>query len=306
MSIDLRQLRQFVAVAEELSFRNAAIRLNMSQPPLSNAIRLLEGELGKTLLDRNSRNVRLTQVGEIFLREARRTLAQADHAVELARRAGDGIIGSLRVTFVASAALGVLPQLVRRFRKRHPEAEISLDSDTTGSQLTALQRGRSDVALIVVPVQDRSSMRLVPFRQERMMLAVPRDHRLAAGADVEIRDLAEEAFITFPFAEGPGFESQFLSACQRAGFSPAIRQEVSQMLTKIMLVATGAGIALVPASFGTVPMPDVAFLPILEGGKPLVYDMAFAVPARHDNALIDRFLETATEFASPAAPLSRS
>ncbi len=301
MTIDLRQIRQFVAVAEELSFRNAAIRLNMSQPPLSTAIRLLEQELGETLLDRNSRSVRLTQVGEVFLREARRTLAQAEHAINLARRTGDGIVGSLRITFVASAALGILPQLVRRFRNQHPEAAISLDSDTTGSQIAALRHGRSDIALVVVPLQDRSGIELIPFRQERMMLAVPHDHWLAKHEAVEIGRLTEETFVTFPFSEGPGFESQFLSACQRAGFSPTIRQEVSQMLTKIMLVATGVGIALVPAAFSSVPMPDVVFLPILEHGKPLVYDMAFAMPERHDNPLVKRFLETAAAFALPKA-----
>jgi len=297
MTIDLRQIRQFVAVAEELSFRNAAIRLNMSQPPLSIAIRQLEQELGETLLERNSRSVRLTQVGEVFLREARRTLAQAEHAINLARRTGDGIVGSLRITFVASAALGVLPQLVRRFREQHPEAAISLDSDTTGNQIAALRHGRSDIAVVVVPLQDRSGIQLVPFRQERMMLAVPRDHRLARRKKAEIGELREEIFVTFPFSEGPGFESQFLSACQRAGFSPTIRQEVSQMLTKIMLVATGVGIALVPAAFSSVPMPDVVFLPIAEQGKPLVYDMAFAMPERHDNPLVQRFLETAADFA---------
>ncbi len=301
MSIDLRQIRQFIAVAEELSFRNAAIRLNMSQPPLSIAIRQLEQELGETLLDRNSRGVRLTQVGEVFLREARRTLAQAEHAINLARRTGDGIVGSLRITFVASAALGVLPQLIRRFREQHPEAAISLDSDTTGSQIAALRHGRSDIALVVVPLQDRSGISLAPFRQEKMMLAVPRGHRLATRQAVEIGELTEEIFVTFPFSEGPGFESQFLSACQRAGFSPTIRQEVSQMLTKVMLVATGVGIALVPAAFSTVPMPDVAFIPILEHGNPLVYDMAFAMPERYDNPLVKRFLDTAAAFALPKA-----
>ncbi|WP_188052409.1 LysR substrate-binding domain-containing protein [Aureimonas fodinaquatilis] len=304
MPIDLRQLRQFVAVAEELSFRNASIRLNMSQPPLSMAINRLEQELGETLLDRNSRSVRLTQVGEIFLREARRTLAQAEHAVDIARRAGDGIVGSLRITFVASAALGVLPQLVRRFREQHPDTELRLDSDTTGSQLAALRHGRSDVALVVVPLQDRSNIRLVPFRQEKMVLAVPRGHRLAGAQTVEIGDLAEEVFLTFPFSEGPGFESQFLSACQRAGFSPTISQEVSQMLTKLMLVATGAGIALIPIAFTAVPMPDVVFIPLLENGEPLVYDMAFAVPVRHDNPLVERFLDTAASFALPKAEWS--
>lgn len=299
MAIDLRHLRQFVAVAEELNFRTAAARLNMSQPPLSTAIRQLEDHLGKKLLDRNSRNVSLTRVGEIFLREARRTLAQADHAVEMARRATDGIIGSLRVTFVASASLGVLPQLVRAFRAQHPEADVKLDADTTGAQMTALLQGRSDIALVVVPVQDRSNIKLVPFRREPILLALPGDHRFAARETIDIADLAEEVFFTFPFSDGPGFESLFLSACQRAGFSPRIQQEVSQMLTKIMLVASGAGVALVPSAFSALQTPNVILRPIMEGGRPISYDMAFAISAYRDNPLIDRFLETAREFAQP-------
>jgi DNA-binding transcriptional LysR family regulator len=299
MTIDLRQLRQFVAVAEELNFRSAAARLNMSQPPLSTAVRQLEDHLGKKLLDRDSRNVSLTRVGEIFLREARRTLAQADHAVEMARRATDGIIGSLRVTFVASASLGVLPQLVRAFRAQYPEADVKLDADTTGAQMTALLQGRSDIALVVVPVQDRSNIKLVPFRREPILLALPGDHRFAARETIEIADLAEEVFFTFPFSDGPGFESLFLSACQRAGFSPRIQQEVSQMLTKIMLVASGAGVALVPSAFRALQTPNVILRPIMEGGRPISYDMAFAISAYRDNPLIDRFLETAREFAQP-------
>jgi len=299
MAIDLRQLRQFVAVAEELNFRSAATRLNMSQPPLSTAVRQLEDHLGRKLLDRDSRNVSLTRVGEIFLREARRTLAQADHAVEMARRATDGIIGSLRVTFVASASLGVLPQLVRAFRAQHPEADVKLDADTTGAQMTALLQGRSDIALVVVPVQDRSNIKLVPFRREPILLALPGDHRFAARETIDIADLGEEVFFTFPFSDGPGFESLFLSACQRAGFSPRIQQEVSQMLTKIMLVASGAGVALVPSAFSALQTPNVILRPIMEGGRPISYDMAFAISVYRDNPLIDRFLETAREFAQP-------
>jgi DNA-binding transcriptional LysR family regulator len=298
MTVDLRQLRQFVAVAEELSFRNAATRLNMSQPPLSSAIRQLEEDLGRKLLERNNRNVRLTQVGDVFLREARRTIAQAEHAIAMARRAGDGVAGSLRITFVPTASLSVLPQLVKEFRNRYPEADVRLEADTTGTQLLALDKGRSDIALIVVPLQNRSNIRLTPFRRERMLIALPQDHRFANAESIELKELAEEEFLAFPFSEGPGFNSIFMTACQRAGFSPTIKQEVSQMLTKIMLVATGLGIGLVPEPMTAVPMPNVVFRPITDKGEQMTFDMAFAVSTSNDNLLVDRFLETAKEFSN--------
>lgn len=306
MPVDLRQLRQFVAVAEELSFRNAATRLNMSQPPLSSAIRQLEEDLGRKLLERNNRNVRLTQVGEVFLREARRTIAQAEHAISVARRAGDGVYGSLRISFVPTASLSVLPLLVKEFRTRYPDADVRLEADTTGTQLVALDKGRTDVALIVVPLQNRSNIRLIPFRRERMLIALQKDHRLANVDTIELKDLAEEEFLAFPFSEGPGFNSLFMTACQRAGFSPTIKQEVAQMLTKIMLVATGLGIGLVPEPMTVIPMPDVVYRPITDQGEPMTFDMAFAVSTTNDNLMVDRFLEMAKQYSNHSGSLSDS
>lgn len=298
--VELRQLRQFVAVAEAASFRKAAQRLNMSQPPLSYAIKRLEEELGTRLLDRNQRHVRLTPVGEVFLREARRTLAQADHAVQLAQQAERGLSGSLRITFVASAALGQLPDLMRVFRESHPQAVVQYDSDSTGNQLEALRQGRSDVALIVPPLHDRAGLTLQPFLRETMHLVLPATHPLAARPVIPIEDLAEEAFITFPFAQGPGFESVFLGACARAGFSPRITHEVAQMMTKIMLVAMGAGVALVPGSFTGVPMKNVVYRPLHDGAAAMAFTPAFATPLHADNPLTARFLDCARDFAERA------
>ncbi|MBN9409305.1 MAG: LysR family transcriptional regulator [Burkholderiales bacterium] len=291
--IELRQLEQFVAVAEELNFRRAALRLHMSQPPLSNAIKRLEDSLGKSLFDRGRRHVRLTAVGELFLRESRRTLGQAAHAVHLARHASDAKSGSIRLSFVASAALGPLPELVRRFRSGHPGVEVLLDSDTTGGQLESLRRGGTDVALIVAPLQDARGLAVHPLRDENILIALPAGHALAARRSIQLGQVARERFVSFPFAAGPGFESVFLAACQRAGFVPDIVQEVSQMLTKITLVACNVGVALVPASFAAVAMPGVAYVALHEGRKPLRYTLAFATQARHDNPLVDAFIAEA-------------
>lgn len=288
--IELRQLHQFVAVAEELNFRRAALRLHMSQPPLSNAIKRIEEEVGKPLFDRGRRHVRLTPVGEIFLREARRTLAQAAHGMRLAQRASDETAGSLRLSFVASAALGPLPDLVRRFRQAYPGVEVLLDSDTTGGQLQALRRGATDIALIVAPLQDAKGLAVDHFREEKIVIALPSWHPLASRKSIQLSQVASESFISFPFSAGPGFESIFLTACQRAGFFPKVVQEVSQMVTKIMLVASGVGVALVPGSFAAMQMPHVTYVPVLEGRRPLRYSLAFATQARRDNPLVESFL----------------
>lgn len=291
--VELRQLNQFVAVAEELNFRRAAARLHMSQPPLSAAIKRLEEAVDKQLLDRGRRHVRLTPAGEVFLREARRTLAQAAHAVLLTRRAADASAGSIRLSFVASAALGPLPEVIRRFRHANPGVEVMLDIDTTGGQIESLRRGGADVALIVAPLQDTRGLAVHTYRDEEILLALPSSHSLAARPSLQLGQVARERFITFPFSAGPGFESIFLAACQRAGFLPNIVQEVSQMITKIMLVASGAGVALVPASFAAVVIPGVAYVKLREGRQPLRYTLAFATLARHDNPLVQAFIQEA-------------
>jgi DNA-binding transcriptional LysR family regulator len=232
-------------------------------------------------------------VGEIFLREARRTLAQASHAISLVQRASDETTGSLRLSFVASAALGPLPDLVLRFRKQYPGIEVLLDSDTTGAQLEALRRGATDIALIVAPLQESKGLVVDHFREEKMVIALPSWHPLASRKSIRLSQVATESFVSFPFTAGPGFESVFLAACQRAGFFPTIVQEVSQMVTKIMLVASGVGVALVPESFTAMHMPHVKYVPVLEGRRPLCYSLAFATQARRDNPLAEAFIQMA-------------
>ncbi len=171
--------------------------------------------------------------------------------------------------------------------------EVLLDSDTTGGQLEALRRGSTDIALIVAPLQDSRGLAVDVFRKEDILIVLPSGHPLARRRFVQLGQVARERFITFPFSAGPGFESLFLAACQRAGFVPNIVQEVSQMMTKIMLVASGAGVALVPASFAALAMPGVAYVALREGRQPLRYTLAFATQARHDNPLVQAFIEEA-------------
>ncbi|HDR9796456.1 TPA: LysR family transcriptional regulator, partial [Burkholderia cepacia ATCC 25416] len=177
--IDLRQFRQFIAVAETLSFRRAAERLHMAQPPLSAAIRKLEDELGVSLLERDNRGSTLTPAGEAFLLEARRALEQAERAVAAARRAGAGLGGTLRLRFVDSTVNALLPLILRAFQERHPGVDFQLEEGTTAEQVLALRHDRTDVGLVVLPVADAGDVRVEPLLRDRMVAALPDGHRLA-------------------------------------------------------------------------------------------------------------------------------
>ena len=161
--IELRQLRQFVAVAEEMSFHRAAERLHMAQPPLTAAIRKIEQELGVPLLERGNRITRITEAGQVFLIEARRTLAQFERTLGNTRRAARGLTESLRLTFVDSTVNALLPGILRQFRQAHPQAEFHLQEATTAEQLIALRDDRADIGMVVLPIAPQDELQILPF-----------------------------------------------------------------------------------------------------------------------------------------------
>ncbi|GAA5236149.1 LysR family transcriptional regulator [Verticiella sediminum] len=289
----LRQLEQFVVLAEELNFRRAAERLHMSQPPLSAAIQRLEQETGTALFERNRRMVRLTQAGAVLLEEARRVLNQARHAIEAARSAGHGLTGMLRLSFVPSAAYGLLPDILRTFRAQHPGVRLDLSGATTEQDIAALRRGAIDLALVVPPLRDAEGITLTPLTSREIVLAVPRTHRLAHRRRVALRQLVDESFVAFPFSEGRGYAGAVLAACQAAGFSPRIAQEAAQMQTVLTLVAGGYGIALVPDAMRALHLPDVVYVAVSASGGTPRYPLALAWPNGAANAAALAFAEIA-------------
>lgn len=291
--MDLRQLRQFVAVAEERSFRRAAERLHVSQPPLSVAVQRLEADMGVTLLDRTRHHVRLTVAGEAFLREARRTLAHAQLSVEIAQRAAAGKLGTLRLSFVPSAALGVVPHLLRAFREDYPDVKLVLGGDTTSQQMAALLGGTTDVGVVVPPLHDAKELRVESLCEQELMLAVPLTHPVSGQRRVQLRDLAGEAFVGFPFKEGPGFESVVVAACQDSGFIPNFVQVAPQMQTILALVAGGMGIALVPQAMQSVRMENVAYLQVRRGHAPVRYSLGLAFQPANANPALGAFVAMA-------------
>ncbi|GCE05670.1 LysR family transcriptional regulator [Dictyobacter aurantiacus] len=259
--MELRHLYYFVAVAEELHFGRAAERLRIAQPPLSQQIQSLEQELGVQLFYRTKRQVQLTEAGELFLPEARLTLAQAEQAMQTARKAGRGEVGRLMLGFVGSATSELLPELIRQFRRQFPEVELQLRELTTAQQVRALHDGRIQLGILRPPIPGEGlSLRILA--QETLIVALSDTHPLAALERIEVFALAQENFIMFPRQQGPGLYDQIISLCRQAGFSPKIVQEAIQMQTITSLVAAELGIAIVPSSARLLRQHGLSYRPL--------------------------------------------
>ncbi|MGX9963385.1 LysR substrate-binding domain-containing protein [Roseomonas sp. F4] len=293
--MDLRQLRYFVALAEELHFTRAAQRLCMAQPPLSQQIRQLEAELDTKLFERGTRHVALTEAGKVFLTEARATLVQARRAELVARRAGRGEIGELRMGLFASAPL--LPAFTRAvlaFRARLPDVHLTLRESPTLEQVDALRRGELDAGFLRCPSADHIPVDVaaVELLREPLVAMMRSDHPLAAEATpLRLAELAEEKLIFFSAAVGTTLHAQFLGLCRAAGFAPQITQTARENSTLIGLVAAGLGIAVMPASLAQIQVAEVTHRPLADAGA--TTSIWLATP-RQPTALARAFLACAT------------
>lgn len=260
MHLELRQLRYFVTVAEELHFGKAAQRLHMTQPPLSQAIAQLEDSLGAPLFDRNRRGVALTPAGAALLPEARRLLSQAQELPALVRRAASGESGRLALAFVSSADYSVLPPFLRAYRAAYPQVQIVLQEATSDLQLEDLLHNRIDAGLLIPPLPDKAKAELdyLPVLKEPLVLAAPLGLITRRGK-VALKDLPPLPLIIFPRAISPGLYDAILSVFRAAGLTPAIGQEAIQMQTIVSLVSAGMGIALVPQSVSNLMRPGVEY-----------------------------------------------
>jgi len=262
--MELRHLRYFVAVAEELHFGRAAERLRIAQPPLSRQIRDLEREIGSPLFERVPRGVELTPAGRAFLPEARLTLAQAERAQRSAQRAALGETGRLRVGFVEAAThSGILPDVLSFFRAHLPSVGLSLFELDALRQAEAFQDGRIDVGLLHSPPLDAARwLRVEPFHREPVIAAVSRAHPLAARTRLTLGALAEEPFVSFPRVVAPEMYDEIIARCRAAGFSPRIVQEAAGWHTLASLVSAGVGIGFVPRSIAEFQQAGVVYRPV--------------------------------------------
>jgi DNA-binding transcriptional LysR family regulator len=297
--MELRHLRYFVAVAEELSFTRASQRLHIAQPALSVQIRQLEDELGVQLFDRSRRTVRLTEAGTTMLTECRQLLAALDQAVELVRRTGVGHVGRLRLGFIPSAANETLPSLLLGFRAANPALEINLREMAPDALVRALHDRQLDVAFIYLPSEDAALDRMVVAR-EALVLALPAHHPLANRKLVDVSRLADESFV-MPARHGiPGLHARVLALCRDGGFTPrAAQDDVWLIQTIVGLVAGGAGVALVPESVQALGRRGVVYRRVRGSGRHVV-ELA-AVWRREDTSpVLSRFLEHVRAFADDA------
>ena len=292
MNIELRQLRYFVAVAEESHFGRAAARLHMTQPPLSQTIQSLEAALGTALFARTRRSVTLTPAGIALLPEARRILQQAGALPDLARRAASGESGLLSLSFVSTADYSILPPLLREFRERHPQVQIDLREATTDVQMEDLMQGRIDAGLLIPPLHDKAKAELeyMTVLSEPLILAAPQDLMALRGKSAAtLKAVADMPLIIFPRRIAPAFHDAILGCFRDVGLTPRIGQEAIQMQTIVGLVSAGMGIALVPQSVSNLKRPGVEYKPL--SGKTLSVETGLAWRRDNLSPVLHAFLE---------------
>jgi DNA-binding transcriptional LysR family regulator len=277
--LELRLLRYFVTVAEELHFGRAAARLSMTQPPLSQAIRALEEGLGVPLFVRTKRSVELSAVGADLLPEVRRLLAAADALRPLAQSLSRGEAGVLSLAFVSTADYGLLPALLRNFRTRHPGVRLQLTEATSDVQIEELMAGRIDAGLVIPPLPPRhaGALSYLPVAREPLVAALSGEMASGLGqgtaewaeTPVSLHDLADAPLVVFPRRLASGFYDIIMGCYGAAGLTPRIGQEAIQMQTIVSLVSAGMGVALVPRSLRHLRRTGVVYRPLREPG-PLV------------------------------------
>jgi DNA-binding transcriptional LysR family regulator len=243
--VELRHLRYFIAVAEELNFSRAAQRMHMAQPPLSAAIRQLERDLDVDLFVRTTREVRLTDAGRAFLQGARRTLADAERAAEDAKRAAAGKLGHLRIAYSWSTRFQTLPALGRAFRTGHPDVELLAQEMWNARMPAAFANGSIDIALSLCP-EIAAELELAPIRKERFVALLPEAHPLTREDAIPLSALAEEQFIVFPREIAPRLHDAFMSIFRRAGFEPRVRNESFHTGWDLGVLAEIPAVAMAP------------------------------------------------------------
>lgn len=259
--IELRHLRYFVAVAEELHFGRAAGKLHLSQPPLSQQIRKLEEILGYTLFMRTSRSVSLTAAGEAFLMRARRTLHNVQRDIDETRSIGRGEVGSLNVGFVGSGMLTTLPGIFREYREAYPKVHLRLHESFTSRVVEGLENGTLDAG-ILRDSDPAERLHITTILTEPYVAVLPVTHRCAKQKSITPGALRDEPFVHYPRTAGARAFDKPLAIFEEHGFQPRIVQEASHWLTILRLIGAGFGVSIAPACVHRIASPEVVCLPL--------------------------------------------
>lgn len=292
--MELRQLTYFTTLAETLNFRRAAERLNMSQPPLTVAIRKLEAELGAVLFLRGPRGVSLTTAGEAALEHAHAVLMEAALLRQAVGDEADGERGHLSIGFVGSAIYALLPRLIRLYGKRYPKVEVELIESTSVEIVEQIQSRRLDVGLVRLPLLNTRNLDIDVVEQDELVVVVPSTSRLADRVTVSLSELRDEPFILY--TDASALRRIIMMACHRANFVPRLAQVASQVYTILSLVQSGLGIAMVP-SRATRHIPDGVTLLRLAEQQPI--EAGIIVSSRWATSLARNFVTVATSEAGP-------
>jgi DNA-binding transcriptional LysR family regulator len=293
--LELRHLRYFRQVVDELHFGRAAARLAVTQPTLSVQIRQLEQAVGARLFDRHTRQVALTDAGRVLDEAARRILREVDAAVETTRQAQAGQMGLLRVGFGPTLMLSTLAHVVRAFRQRRPGVRVDLRELPTGEQMAALVRGDLDVGFVRGAEGD-ARLHMELFAREPLVIALPRDHRLAAAARVPLAALADDPWVLFPRAIAPLLHDKVMSLCERAGFRPRVVQDSREVYTTVGLVGAGVGVTVIPDTVRRMSWNGVVYKTIPRAAMAI----SLVRPSGPVKPVVEAFLAVAKKAPRPA------
>ncbi|GAC1619668.1 MAG: LysR family transcriptional regulator [Nevskia sp.] len=299
--MEFRRLSYFVAVVEQRSFRAAALKLHISQPPLTRQIQMLEESLGVQLLVRSAAGAETTAAGRLFFDEARNLLALAQQAADRVRLAGQGQIGRFDVGVFGSAVLGAIPKIVREFRERAPKVEVVLHSLDRAAQLKALRERRIDVGFNRFFTEE-PDLAWEVIQTEQMSVVLPEGHALARRKNLALADIANETLILYPRSPRPGFIDHLMRLFLARGLTPQRTQEVDDVLTATALVASGMGLSLVTDSGRNLKIPGIVHVRLSRADRASV-ELCIIHRRQDGSALLPAFLDVAREVGRrPASP----
>jgi DNA-binding transcriptional LysR family regulator len=294
--MELRHLRYFITVADELSFSRAAERLNMAQPPLSQQIQSLETEMGAKLFDRTKRPLQLTLAGQAFLIEARSTLTNLEQAIQRIQLIHQGELGHLSIGFTSSISNGILPNVLRVFRQQYPSVKLILREENSSMQLQGLRDRQTDIIFLYQDHQllAATDLDVMLFRQEPLVVALPEKHPLTNKANVAIVDLIDEEFVMPSYQVVSGLPEKIYTLCDQAGFMPKVALEAIFTVTILGFVAAEIGISILPSSVQSLQRTGVVYRPIEE--KTIANQLIAVWRKQNSSIILQRFLTVAGEW----------
>ena len=276
MSLDLKKLRYFLVLTEELHYRRAAARLGIAQPPVSAAIATREESLGTQLLERDRRSVRLTPAGQALAKEAAQLIAKADAAERLVKRVAGAEVSRIRLGFVPWSVMKILPRSLLEFRKQWPQVKVRIDEQMSRSQVEALREGSLDLGILNRNLVETRGLQLHTLETTHLVAVVPARWPIGKLQHIRLQDLARHPFLVFPNHWVPNYFAAFKDACRQAGFIPKVAQYVGQPYTMFNLVANGLGVGLVQDTARHLKMEGVTLLDIVDLAKPFWSEIALA------------------------------